>query len=182
MSKETAKKPTPEIEYPTRYVKDRYRSFHTGFYSLLDPAEYIKKLTLLCNHPSQFLIHIHEISAEPKTRIPKVLLSYAENIRQKDSKWSDFDYIIDFRIFGDDPGSMENYSKFLKICTDSRFRVLQNHRFYEIVDEDTHEFKMVVIYAYMKEREDEDEHPSRGKRDIDAWINWNTLTPVKAAY
>jgi hypothetical protein len=170
---------------PSRLAGGGFEGFESGFYTLLVEGEakaYTERLTQLCNNPNQYSVHIHEISSEPKTKIPKVFLSFAENARGRREKWATFDYIIEHKVFGDSQASMDEYSVFLKEGVKYGWRILHSLRFYEVDPEmQTSDFRMIVIYARQNRKQDE-ETPSREGAAREGWVNWNSLVPVKATY
>lgn len=182
-----------DSETPSRHVKSRRKKFVSGFYALLrddELSEYLGHLSLLCNHPGRFSIRLHEVSSEPKTKAPKVFLSYAENVEKektleeiilKQNRAITFCYEIKSMIFSDSKDSMEKYDCFLKEADDFGLKILQNYRFYEVDPEtQTSDFKIVVIYA--RWLDDEDESLSRVGVDRDRRIDWGGLSPAKVTY
>jgi len=162
----------------SRFHKKKPGGFNSAFYSLMEQESresYTEQLTRLCNNPSQFSVQIHEASAEPKTKNPKVFLSYSENIKKKDEKWSAFDYVIESRVFNE--ATIGQFDQFMEDLTTYGYQILQDYRFYSTVDEFTSIFYIIVIYATKNENDNELSRKPTGGR-----VNWGNLIPVKASY
>jgi len=173
-----------EEEAPSRLPRNAFENVTSGLFTLLhggDAKDYVGHLTLLCNNPNQFAIQAHEVSREPGTGIPRVFLSYMENIRRRRDQWTTFDHEVAHRIFDGTRESMEGFGAFTKERIERGWSVLQNYRFYEMGPgtREAH-FRMIVIYV--KRGEEGEDGPSRKNWNAGAWINWGLLVPAKAAY
>jgi len=172
-----------EEDVQGRYAKEKYAGFSTGFYNLLseqDLRDYCERLALLCNCPTRYIVNIHEVSSEPKTKVPKILLSCAERLKVKKGRWEKFNYKVEYRIFGEH--TMDEYSRFMQDATKNNWHELQNYRFYEVDPEmGESDFRMVIIYVRHGKNEDE-ETVARRYEGAESWVPWDLMVPVKVSY